>query len=58
MSFTLKEPRLVKSVMVGWRELRSVGPRKENVLSPYYARLARGTWREVVLEDHKDPVGV
>jgi hypothetical protein len=57
-SFTLKEPRVVEPVMVGGRELRSVGPRKEKDLSPYDARRARGTGREVMLEDLKDLAGV
>jgi hypothetical protein len=54
----LKEPRLVELVMVVGRELRSVGPRKEEDLSPYDASRARGTRREVVLEDLKDRAGV
>jgi hypothetical protein len=54
----LKEPRLVELVMVVGRELRSVGPRKEKDLSPYDARRARGTRREVVQEDLKDRAGV
>ncbi|EFX63151.1 hypothetical protein DAPPUDRAFT_119487 [Daphnia pulex] len=44
--------------MEGGRELRSVGPRKEKDLSPYVERRARGTRREVVLEDLKDRAGV
>jgi hypothetical protein len=44
--------------MVGGRELRSVGPRKEKDLSPYDALRARGTSRLVVLEDLKDRAGV
>jgi hypothetical protein len=54
----LKEPRVVELVMVVGRELRSVGPRKEEDLSPYDASRARGTRREVVLEDLKDRAGV
>jgi hypothetical protein len=45
-------------VMVVGRELRSVGPRKEKDLSPYDARRARGTRREVVLLELKDLAGV
>jgi hypothetical protein len=57
-SFDLKEQSVVELVMVGGRELRSVGPRKEKDLSPYVERRARGTRREVVLEDLKDRAGV
>ena len=57
-SFDLKEQSVVELVMVGGRELRSVGPRKEKDLSPYDARRARGTRREVVQEDLKDRAGV
>jgi hypothetical protein len=56
-SFTLKEPRVGEVVMVGGRELKSVGPKKEKDLSPYDARRARGTRREVVLEDLMDLMG-
>jgi hypothetical protein len=54
-SFTLKEPRVVEPVMVGGRELRSEGPRKEKDLSPYDARRVLGT---KILEDLKDLAGV
>ncbi|EFX76588.1 hypothetical protein DAPPUDRAFT_106819 [Daphnia pulex] len=47
LSFDLKEQSVVELVMVGGRELRSVGPRKEKDLSPYVERRARGTRREV-----------
>ncbi len=41
--------------MVGGRELRNVGPRKEKDLSQYDARRVRGT---KILEDLKDLAGV
>ena len=54
----MKEQRVVELVMVGGRELRSVGPRKEKDLWPYDTRRAWGTRREVVLEELKDRAGV
>ena len=58
MNFALKEPRLVKLVMVGRREFRKVGPRNENDLAPYDTKRAQGIEREVVLVDLKDRAGV
>ena len=58
MSFALKEPWLVKLVMVGGRKLIKVSPRNENDLSLYDAKRARGIEREVVVEDLKDRAGV
>jgi hypothetical protein len=57
LSFALKEPRVVALKMVGGREFRSEGLRKEKDISSYDGRWARETRREVVLEDLKDRAG-
>ena len=57
MIFALKEPRLVKLVIVGGRELRKVGQTNENDLAPYDAKRARVIEREEVLVDLNDRAG-